>query len=161
QRLRTSPNVVDSLLGGPHRKSRVDLGGAGCFRGGDDRLALGGVVGHRLLALLGAIAALLQLGQLGDRANAVGLQLVTLLSESAAVVLGGAGRLTQSAQVLICRRDRRIGVVEGRQRVCRSVLAGCLFGQRAGQRRRQLTDLRLGSGQFGAGGLNFGGDLQR
>ena len=105
--------------------------------------------------------SLLERGQLLDGLHPAGLQLVALPDQSLPFVVGGAGVLAEPAELFVDRRDRGIGFVERGQRLLGGVLTGRLLGQRTGQCGAQLAGLLLGGGQFVAGLLHLGGDLER
>ncbi len=72
-----------------------------------------------------------------------------------------AGVLPEPAEMLVRGRDRRVRLVERRQRLLGGILSGGLLSQCAGQRGRQLMRLRLGGGEFATGVLDLGRDLER
>jgi hypothetical protein len=154
------PNGVRPLLGGADRQPGLDLGRPGRLGGGGGGLPVDGFgLEHR--CLLGAVQSLLQLHQFGHGPLPAGLQFVALPDQPLPVAVGAAGVLAEPAELLVDGRNGGVGLVERGQRLLGGVLSGRQFGQRAGQRRAQFTDLRFGRCQFGAGPVDLGGDLQR
>ena len=102
----------------------------------------------------------LQFGQFLDGRRPPGLQLGALLHQPLPFGLGVPRLLAQPAQLLVDRRDRRVGFVQRGQRLLGRILAGRLLLLGTGQGGRQLTGLTLYGREFRSGLLDFGRDLQ-
>ena len=164
QRIRAPAHRVGALLGGAHRQPGFHLDAARGFGGSGDLLPGHGGAGLRrihLLRLLGVVQPSLEFGDLFEGRDAPGFQLLALPHQHVPLFVGRARLLAQPAQLLIHRRDCGVGFIERGQGLLGGVLAGGLLGQCAGQRGAQLGHLRLRGGQFVAGLVDLGGDLQR
>ncbi len=163
QRIRAPAHRVGALLGGAHRQSGFHFDAAGGFGGCGDLLP--GECGTRLrrthlLGLLGVVQPAFEFGDLVEGGGATGFQLLALPTQRVPLFCGSARVLTQPAQLLIHRRDFGVGFIERGQSLFGGVLTGGLLGHRTGQRGAQLGHLRLRGGQFVAGLVDLGGDLQ-
>ncbi len=160
QRIRLSTNGVRALFGGAHGQAGLHLGGAGDLGRRHRLLPIDGF-GFEPRLLLGVVQPLLEFGELLNRLVATGLQLVALLDEPLPLVVGRTRVLAEASELLVNRRDGRVGLVERREGLFGGVLSGGLFRQRTGQRGRQFGCLPLGRRQLLAGLLDLGRDLQR
>ncbi|CAB4930150.1 unannotated protein [freshwater metagenome] len=160
QRLGAAAHGVRAFLGGAHGEPGLDLDGPCHVRGCGRLVPVDGFGFHRG-RLLRVVQPGLQLGQLFERPIAAGLQLAALTDQSLPFLVGDAGFLAEPAQLLVDRRDRRIGLVECGQRLLGSVLAGLLLCLRTGQRGGEFTHLPLGPFEVGLGLVDLGRDLER
>ncbi len=159
QRIRPAPNGIRAFLGRAHREPGLDLDTARGF-GRRHR----GLPVHRLglehRHLLGAAQAGFELGELLDGLGASRFELVTLLDQLLEFLFGRPCVLAEPAQVLVDRRNRRVGFVERSERLLGRVLPVGLLGQRTRERGPQFTGLFLRGLQFGARLVDLRRDLQ-
>src|ERR1700692_420624 len=90
-------------------------------------LAFREVLGDGLLGLLGVGQPLLEFGELAHRPNTGRLKVGALLGEAPPLLLCGAGVLPEPAEMLGRGRDRRVRLVERRQRLLGGILSGGLL----------------------------------
>ena len=147
QRIRLSTNGVRTLFGGAHGQAGLHLGDSGDLGRRHRLLPIDGF-GFKPRLLLGVVQPLLQFGELLNRLVATGLQLVALLDEPLPLVVGRTRVLAEASELLVNRRDGRVGLVERREGLFGGVLSGGLFRQRTGQRGRQFGCLPLGGRQL-------------
>ena len=143
QRIRPAANGIRTLFGGAHRQASLHLGRP-CSLGRRRRLLPIDRFGFERRLLLGVVQPLLEFGELLDGLIATGLELVALLDQPLPFVVGGTGVLAEPAELLVDRRDGRVGLVERGERLLGGVLPGGLLCQRTGQRGRQFAGLLLG-----------------
>ncbi|CFE22825.1 Uncharacterised protein [Mycobacterium tuberculosis] len=160
QRIGPPANRVGAFLGGAHRQPGFHFDTAGAIGSGTDRLAVDRLGHLHPLGLLGLTQLGLKLYDVVESLCAHGFLFRTLLQQPVPLFFRRAGLLPEAAQLLVHRRDGRVGFVKRGQGLLGRVLAGGLLGQRTGQGRIQLRRQRLGSGQLTPGLVDLGGDLQ-
>ncbi len=159
QRICLAANGIRPLLRRTHGQTRLDLRGARGL-GGDDRFAAIHGLGVERRDLLSVVQARLELGQLLHGGHSARLEFVALPIESLPLLLGGTGLQPEPAELLVHRRDRRVGLVERGERMLGRILTRRLLGECTGQRRGQLPALTLDALEFASRLFDFGRDLQ-
>ena len=71
--------------------------------------------------------------ELLDRLGTAGFEFVALGAEPSPLLLGGSDLLPEAPQLLVDRRHRGVGLIQGGQGLFGGVLTTGLLGERAGQ----------------------------